>query len=416
MKSNSAVSVEKVSDLTPDRMNANKGNERGKALIEKSLRDYGAGRSILIDKHGAIIAGNKTAENAAAAGLVNVIIVKSDGTKLIAVQRTDLDLNDPKARSLAIADNRAGQLSLEWDLETLKELESQGVDLAPFWSAKELEALWPTTPLQGDEDETPAPVAVPTSKAGDVYHLGKHRLLCGDSTAAADVGRLLGNVKPHLMVTDPPYGVEYDPKWRTDSDLNKKHQKRAEGKVLNDNRADWRAAWALFPGEVAYVWHSARHSSVVAESLQAQGFLIRSQIIWAKTNLVIGRGNYHWQHEPCWYAVRKGGTGHWSGDRKQSTLWAIPNMHRTQGNVDDGKTNHGTQKPVACMERPLLNNSVAGDAVYDPFGGSGTTLIAAEKTGRRCFMMELDPCYVDMIVARWEQATGNKATLDEAKA
>jgi DNA modification methylase len=202
------------------------------------------------------------------------------------------------------------------------------------------------------------------------------------------------------MVTDPPYGVAYDPAWRNATGAAKT---RRTGKVLNDDRADWRAAWALFPGDVAYVWHGGLHAGTVADSLTAEGFDIRSQIIWSKERLVLSRGHYHWQHEPCWYAVR--GTGHWSGDRKQSTLWTIPNRDQ------DAATVHGTQKPVECMRRPMLNNSSPGQAVYEPFLGSGTTLIAAETTGRVCHAVELDPAYVDVAVQRWQAFAGQSAVL-----
>ena len=168
-----------------------------------------------------------------------------------------------------------------------------------------------------------------------------------------------------LMVTDPPYGVEYDPTWRNRAGLGKT---KRTGKVQNDDRADWREAWALFPGNVAYVWHGALHSSTVAQSLEACDFKIRAQIVWAKAGLVLGRGDYHWQHEPAWYAVR--GSGQWCSDRKQTTLWQI------SGRAQDAETVHGTQKPVECMRRPIQNNSSAGQAVYEPFCGSGTTLIA----------------------------------------
>jgi len=223
------------------------------------------------------------------------------------------------------------------------------------------------------------------------------------------VTALLRGAIPNLMVTDPPYGVEYDPEWRNRVGVNKAHQKRSTGKVLNDDRSDWREAWALFPGNVAYVWHGGLHSANVADSLVSAGFAIRSQIIWAKRSLVMGRGNYHWQHEPCWYAVRKGENGNWTGDRKQSTLWQIENMHATQGNVDDGKTNHSTQKPVECMRRPIENNSVMGEGIYEPFSGSGTTIIACEVTGRTCYAMELNPLYVDMAVKRWQNFTNQQA-------
>ena len=180
-------------------------------------------------------------------------------------------------------------------------------------------------------------------------------------------------MKPHLMVTDPPYGVNYDPAWRNQRGLN--HSDRKSGRVENDDRADWREAWALFPGDVAYVWHAGWFTSTVQASLEASGFEIRAQIIWAKDRFALSRGHYHWQHEPCWYAVR--GTAHWKGDRSQSTLWSIPSR-------EDRGHGHGTQKPVECMRRPMLNNSSPGQAVYEPFCGSGTTIIAAETTGAIC--------------------------------
>ena len=220
---------------------------------------------------------------------------------------------------------------------------------------------------------------------------------------ATDVERVLGGVTPLLMVSDPPYGVEYDPSWRNQAGAA---TTRRTGKVLNDDRADWREAWALFPGDVAYVWHGALHAATVAESLEAAGFAIRVQIIWAKERLVLSRGDYHWQHEPMWYAVKKTGKGHWAGDRKQTTLWQISSRDQ------DAETVHGTQKPVECMRRPILNNSSPGQAVYEPFMGSGTTLIAAETTGRVCLGIELNPAYVDVAVERWQRFTGKAAVLD----
>lgn len=166
---------------------------------------------------------------------------------------------------------------------------------------------------------------------------------------------------------------------------------------------DWSASWQLFPGNIAYVWHGALHAGTVAESLERQGFSVRAQIIWAKERLVIGRGDYHWMHEPCWYAVRS--KGYWTGDRKQTTLWSIP----TSG--QDLETEHSTQKPVECMRRPMQNNSGAGDGVYEPFLGSGTTLIAAETVGRICFGVEIEPRFVDVAIRRWQSFTGDAATL-----
>jgi DNA modification methylase len=200
------------------------------------------------------------------------------------------------------------------------------------------------------------------------------------------------------MVTDPPYGVEYDPSWREERGLSSSVR---GGKIQNDEHADWSAAWALFPGNIAYVWHAALRASTVSESLTKQGFSIRAQIIWAKERLVIGRGDYQWQHEPCWYAVRK--KGNWTGDRKQTTLWNI------SSGGQDVEAPHSTQKPVECMRRPILNNTSPGEAIYEPFLGSGTTLIAAETVKRTCLAVELSPAYVDVAVRRWQAFTGEKA-------
>ena len=205
-------------------------------------------------------------------------------------------------------------------------------------------------------------------------------------------------------MSDPPYGVRYDPTWR---DAVAPQGKLRRGAVPNDDRADWRAAWVLAPADVAYVWHGGLHAGEVADSLAAVGFVLRAQIIWAKQSLVLGRGDYHWQHEPCWYAVRTGATAEWAGDRKQTTLWEIQNANLHSGGAkDDADTDHGTQKPVECMERPLRNH--AGD-VYDPFVGSGTTLIAAERAGRRCFAMEIEPRYAQIAIERWQHYTGRTA-------
>ena len=189
------------------------------------------------------------------------------------------------------------------------------------------------------------------------------------------------------------------------------------GPVENDDRASWSDAWHLFSGNVAYVWHGALHAAGVAHDLEHAGFIIRSQIIWGKQHFPMSRGDYHWQHEPCWYAVRKGNAGHWSGDRTQTTLWQIENLNPvgrkgSEGYGADAKVGHSTQKPVECMKRPIENNSSPGQAVYEPFCGSGTTIIAGEMTGRAVHAIELSPAYVDVGVLRWQAFTGKEATLE----
>ena len=248
----------------------------------------------------------------------------------------------------------------------------------------------------------------PISKRGDLWLLGDHRLLCGDATDAGDVVKLLDGAIPHLCVTDPPYGVNYDPAWRNVEAAkgNLAYSARRIGLVTNDDRADWHEAWDLFPGDVIYSWHPAGATSLVhAAALQDSGFALRMQIIWAKSNFPIGRGDYHVRHEPCWYAVRKGSPARRTNDRTQTTLWEI-NLDR---NVEGG---HSTQKPVGCMARAIRNHEPCD--VYDPFLGSGTTLIACEQLNRHCYAMELEPKYVDVAVRRWENFTGRKAVLDGA--
>ena len=371
------------------------------AKIAASMAKFGWTVPCMVADDGELIAGHGRVLAATMLGLKDVPVIRLG------------HLDEAERRAYRIADNKLTELG-EWDEGMLRDeiagLLAEDFDLSLLGITDEdLDALL-RDPDQAEggavegEDDVPEPPVTPVSLAGDLWQLGSHRLICGDSTSAEVVGRLLGDVKPLLMVTDPPYGVEYDPSWRNQAGAAKT---KRTGKVLNDDRADWREAWALFPGDVAYVWHGALHASTVAESLVVAGFTVRSQIIWAKERLVLSRGDYHWQHEPCWYAVRKTGKGHWAGDRKQTTLWQIANKGQ------DAETVHGTQKPVECMRRPILNNSNPGQAVYEPFMGSGTTLIAAETTRRVCFGIELNPAYVDVAIERWQQFTGGSATLAE---
>ena len=363
--------------------------------IAASMREWGWTNPILVDEQGTIIAGHGRVEAAKKLGFSEAPVMVATGW------------SEPKKRAYVIADNQLA-LNAGWNEEMLaaelSDLQELAFDVHLIgFDAKDLSRLLGPYSAVDGEDDVPNVPETPVSRSGDLWLLGSHRLLCGDATTAGDVQRLLGSVRPHLMVTDPPYGLEYDPSWRNEAGAS---QTRRTGKVLNDDRADWREAWALFPGEVAYVWHGALHASTVAESLSASGFDIRSQIIWAKERLVLSRGHYHWQHEPCWYAVKSGGKGSWSGDRKQTTVWPISSK------AQDAETVHGTQKPVECMRRPMLNNSSVGQAVYEPFMGSGTTLIAAETCQPTCLGIELNPAYVDVAVQRWQHLTGEKAILD----
>lgn len=403
------VRFRRVEELAFYPRNARTHSDAQVAQIMASIRAFGFVGAIIADEKG-IVAGHGRVMAARKLYEAGERLKAPNGTPIPAGCVPWVDCtgwSDADRRAYILADNQLAA-NAGWDQELLK-LEVGNLAAMDFnldllgFDPKVLEGLLAPAGTEGltDPDEAPEPPADPVSRVGDVWLLGRHRILCGDSTVASDVERVLAGVKPHLMVTDPPYGVEYDPKWRADAGVNKNTAKL--GKVENDDRADWRDAWALFPGDVAYVWHAGVHAGVVADSLTACGFAIRSQIIWAKDRFALSRGDYHWQHEPCWYAVRA--KGHWAGDRSQSTLWQIKSR-------DDSGVGHGTQKPVECMKRPIENNSSPGQAVYEPFSGSGTTIIAAEMTGRACYAIELSPAYVDVAVTRWEKFTGQAATLE----
>jgi len=395
-----SVTYRPTSTLAPAKRNPRTHSPAQVQQIARSIREFGWTNPILVDENAAIIAGHGRLEAARVVGLTEVPTITLEG--LTAAQK----------RALVIADNQLA-LNAGWDADTLAEelrgLGADGFDLSLLGFSDDEMAAWMAEPTAGltDPDDAPDVPANPVSVLGDVWLLGRHRLLCGDATSEVDVALALAGVQPHLMVTDPPYGVEYDANWRNQANRwagsNVKLGAAALGRVTNDARADWSDAWLLFPGEVVYVWHAALNCAEVAASLLAATFEVRSQVIWDKTRLVIGRGNYHWQHEPCWYAVRRGATAHWNGDRTQSTVWQIPKPQTSE-------TGHSTQKPVECMRRPIENNSSPGQAVYDPFSGSGTTIIAAEMTGRICHAIEISPAYVDVAVLRWQAFTGNEAT------
>jgi len=267
--------------------------------------------------------------------------------------------------------------------------------------------------IKEDDDALPEEVVNPISQLGDLWILGTHRLLCGDSTQAESYNAVMMQDIPTLMVTDPPYGVNYDPEWRYDVGLSQEvnpSKKTLKGKVLNDDQASWYDVYKHFTGNVMYVWHASLNAHIVREDILKCGFDVKYQIIWGKQSFVISRGDYHFQHEPCFYAVRKGKNHNWQGARDQSTLWSIANLRASsQDDPSEQKTGHGTQKPVECMLKPILNNSQFGDIIYEPFCGSGSTIIAAEKSGRHVRAIELSPNYVDQIIIRWQNFTGKNA-------
>lgn len=395
-----------VNDLVPYLQNARTHDKTQVSLIAESIKKFGFNNPILLDGQNGVIAGHGRLMAARVLGMTVVPCIELD------------HLTETQKKAYILADNQIA-LRSSWDEKMLKSelsmLEAEGVDMKLLgFDDADLKALM--AGARGgstEEDDVPALPEKPVSILGDQWVLGNHRVRCGDSTKPADVKALLKDAKPHLMVTDPPYGVNYDPMWREGKDKGTTKNRRT-GVVKNDNRADWRQAWELFPGNIAYVWCASLYSSPVQASLEACGYAMRAMIIWVKQQFVFGRGDYHWQHEPCWYAVK--GTGKWCGDRKQTTVWEISNLNKIGAGAikpEDDHTNHSTQKPVECMRRPISNNSVIGDSVYDPFLGSGSTVIAAQTVERQCFGMELNPSYVDIVVKRWQNFTGKDAVHEE---
>jgi DNA modification methylase len=411
----------RLDEMSPDPQNPRQIEPSAAAGLAASLEKFGDLSMVFNARSGQWVAGHQRVVQLKAAGATEVVregdrgyIVHPKTGERFFVRIVDWSAETQRKANLAANNPHIAGTFTPLAIEQLTMLKGD-IDFKPLKFDELLMDLGggEEEPAAGDcdPDDVPEEPVEPISKRGDLWILGEHRLMCGDSTCAEDVARLLGDEKPHLMVTDPPYGVEYDAEWRDEAAKHSpsmgNRKDSAVGKVANDDQCDWTQAWRLFDGNVAYVWHAGLHAIQVLTSLMAAGFKPRSQIIWAKSHLVIGRGDYHYQHEPCWYVVRKGKTGHYNGDRTQTTLWEIAKPQKSE-------TGHSTQKPIECMAKPIVNNSNRGESVYEPFSGSGTTIIAAEMHGRRCFAMELEPKYVDVAVARWEKFTGKKAIKADA--
>jgi DNA modification methylase len=402
-----AVETVPIDSISPDPANARKHGARNLETVIASFRRFGQQIPILVDKSNVVRAGNCRLEAAKQLGWDTIQIVRTE-------------LTSSEAIAYAIADNRTAELA-EWDDDVLAAqlngllAEDEELLASAGFTDEELEELLGdidgVDPAEITEDEVPEPPVDPITKPGDLWILGRHRVLCGDSTKAEDVVRLMDGAVPFLMVTDPPYGVNLDQSWRDAALGDKAMGPGNSAKVQNDERSDWTEAWALFPGDVAYVWHADKFTDVVMQSLRNVKLEPVQQIIWNKSVMIMGRSDYHFKHEPCWYAVRKGKTHGWVGDRKQTTVIDAAPPNHIMGGSKEEKTPHPTQKPVACMADLMKNH--AGD-IYEPFCGSGSTLIAAEQLGRKCYGMEISPQYCDVIVKRWETLTGQKATLQAA--
>jgi DNA modification methylase len=375
-----------------------------------SIREFGFKIPVLARSDGTIVDGHLRLKAARKLGSWH-----GGDTTAIPVILCD-EWTDAQVRAFRLMVNRSVTWA-DWDDELLA-LELQELSEANFdlnltgFDPKEIDDLLLVLDDGDKADEAPPLPENPTSRPGDLWLCGPPRILCGDATDPQTVARLLaGRRPPLLMITDPPYGVGLEPEWREKVGLNPRT--RQGGKVVNDDCVDWSPAYQLFPGDVAYVWHAGIHAAEVAVGLKSCDFQIRAQIIWKKQHFAISRGAYHWGHEPCWYAVRTGKTSHWRGDRTQSTVWELANLNPFGGDsqTENEATGHATQKPVELMRRPILNHTQPGEVVYDCFLGSGSTLIAAENTGRICYGIDIDARYVDLAILRWQRFTGKEANL-----
>ena len=443
-----------IEDLIQDNMNLNKGTEAGQKLMEKSFKELGAGRSILVDKDGRIIAGNKSQRAAMAAGIQKVRVIETTGDELIAVKRTDLSLDSREGRELAYVDNLTTQVNLAWDEIEIEHVQTEveGFDMNNWGVPEGLQLENPVEDKEVEEDDfDEEKEEIPTiCQTGDVWALGEHRLMCGDSTKAKDVEMLMNGEQADLWLTDPPYNVDYSAKVEMLNEYMKKIGEYKLGGVDRPIENDVMPSAKFFSflvdaftpaysvmkkGCPFYVWFSSREHVNFETALNKVGLSVRQEIIWNKREAVLSRQDYQWKHEPCLYGWKEG-AGHYFIDlRNQRTVIddeaeidlnkmkkdELKNlckelMERPREETVIIEANlqrnhlHPTMKPVKLFGRLVRNSSRPGERVLDTFGGSGTTLIACEQLGRKARLMELDPHYCDVIIARWEKLTGKKAT------
>lgn len=389
----------KVEALIPYAKNSRTHDDAQVAQIAASIKEFGWTNPILVDGEKGIIAGHGRLMAARKLGMTQVPVIELKS------------MTEAQKKAYVIADNKLA-MNAGWDNDfltlELKDLEAEGFDLAlTGFDDKELDAL--LNVIEGtegltDEDDVPAVPEEPKTKLGDIYILGNHRLMCGDSCSVTDMEKLVNGRQVDMWLTDPPYNVAYEGKTK-DALTIKNDSMNDEGfrQFLRD--AYVTADTVMKAGAVFYIWHADSEGYNFRGAANDAGWKVRQCLIWKKSTMVMGRQDYHWKHEPCLYGWKEGAGHLWATDRKQTTILEFDKPSR------NGE--HPTMKPVALFEYQMLNNTKGGDIVLDSFGGSGTTMLAAEKNGRIAYVMELDPKYCDVIVKRWEDFTGKKATLAE---
>ena len=446
------IEVVSIDDLIQDDHNFNKGNEQGAQLLERSFRECGAGRSVLIDKDNRLVGGNKAQKGFKAAGKKKVIIVDSDADTLVAVRRKDVSLDSAEGRKMAYLDNLTTQVNLTWDQTELEAVQAdvEGFDIADFG----IDLGFPT----GDPDEAdkvteddfdPDEHYEPTSKAGDIFQLGDHRLMCGDSTSAEDVAKLMNGEQADLWLTDPPYNCSVGAareatikiisktagaNWQSNTDKLKNDTMPREDFQEFLHKAFTNSLKHLKPGGAYYIWYSSGSSQEFQNALELAGVQKKSVLTWVKAEAVLNFQDYHPRFEPCLYGWTDGPKHYFIERRDQTTVIEdskeldIDKMKKSEmqdplHRIFDARfpedvirekkparsDEHPTMKPVRLFGRLVSNSSRQGEIILDTFGGSGTTIVACEQLGRKARLMELDPHYCDVIIARWEKLTGQKA-------
>ncbi|WP_020072936.1 site-specific DNA-methyltransferase [Faecalispora sporosphaeroides] len=389
MKTTSEMQLVPIGKLVPYVNNARTHSPEQINKLRSSLREFGFINPVIIDRDFGVIAGHGRILAAKEEGITEVPCVFAD------------HLTEAQKKAYIIADNRMA-MDAGWDEELLRveieALQAEAFDLSlTGFDEKELSDLFKRDgDVQEDDFDVDAELEKPTfSKSGDVWTLGRHRLVCGDSTKAETFDTLMQGRKANLVVTDPPYNVNYE---------------GTAGKIKNDNLADEKFYQFLFDAfsniekvmaddASIYVFHADTEGLNFRKAFADAGFYLSGCCIWKKPSLVLGRSPYQWQHEPCLYGWKKSGKHQWYADRKQTTIWEF---EKTKKNTD-----HPTMKPIPLLAYPIQNSSMSNTLVLDPFGGSGSTLIACEQTDRDCYTIELDEKYCDVIVKRYIEQAGS---------
>lgn len=418
-----------IGSLVQDNLNFNRGTEFGERLMDNSLRKFGLGRSVLVDKNNRIIAGNKTVEKAVELGFEKAIVVETSGEQLVVVKRKDIDLDSEMGREMALADNATSAANLEWDEETIQQAQAEfGLDIDSWGvNISETDDAGQEQEKAAEEDDYELNDDVKTSiKEGDMFEFRKgdicHRLICGDSTKQETMTKLMGERKADLWLTDPPYNVNYQ--GGTKDKL----------KIANDNMDN--AAFVAFLidafktavnsvklGGVFYIWHADSMGWEFRYAVRDAGLTLRETLIWVKNSLVLGRQDYQWRHEPCLYGWKDGAAHYFINDRTQTTVFEdqkdytkmkkdellreikrLTDVSTPNTIIYEDKPNrndiHPTMKPVKLFGRLIANSSRKGETVLDTFLGSGTSMVASHQMGRNCYGVELDPMYCQNIIDR----------------